>query len=125
MELPALRFEHGETLEMLRATVRDFAAKEIAPRAAEIDASGEYPQDMFDLLRELGLFTLPFPVEYGGSGSTLSGCLAVEELGHGRAVDADGAGEGGLGLAGPGHGSLQAVTEQGGARALVEFLRHG
>src|SRR5262245_9324941 len=37
---------------------------------------------MYDLLRSLGLFTLPFPAEYGGSGSLLSACVAVEELGR-------------------------------------------
>jgi hypothetical protein len=37
---------------------------------------------MFDLLRELGLFTLPFPPEYGGSGSLVSACLAIEEFGR-------------------------------------------
>jgi alkylation response protein AidB-like acyl-CoA dehydrogenase len=48
----------------------------------EIDAKAEYPQDMFDLLQELGLFTLPFPAEYGGSGSLVSACLAIEEFGR-------------------------------------------
>ncbi len=41
--------------------VRRVARERVASRAAAIDASGEYPQDMYDLLRELGLFTLPFP----------------------------------------------------------------
>ena len=68
--------------ELLRRTVADVARKRVAPRAAEIDARAEYPQDMFDLLREMGLFALPFPPEYGGTGSTLSGCIAIEELGR-------------------------------------------
>ena len=68
--------------ELLRRTVADVARKRVAPRAAEIDARAEYPHDMFDLLRELGLFALPFPPAYGGTGSTLSGCIAVEELGR-------------------------------------------
>ena len=54
----------------------------MAPRAAQIDADAAYPQDMFDLLTELGLFTIPFPTEFGGSNSILSGCIAVEELGR-------------------------------------------
>ncbi len=66
----------------VRDLVRRVARERVAARAAAIDASGDYPQDMFDLLRELGLFTLPFPAEYGGSESTLAGCLAVEELGR-------------------------------------------
>lgn len=66
----------------VRDLVRRVATERVAPRAAAIDASGEYPQDMFDLLRELGLFTLPFPPEYGGSGSQLAACIAVEEFGR-------------------------------------------
>ena len=61
-------------------TIRRLAAEKVAPRATAIDADATYPQDMFDLLRELGLFTLPFPGEFGGSGSMLSACVAVEEL---------------------------------------------
>ncbi len=62
--------------------IRRVASERIAPRAAEIDKTGEYPQDMFDLLKELGIFTLPFPNEYGGQDSLLAGCVAVEELGR-------------------------------------------
>lgn len=58
------------------------AREQVAPRAAEIDRTAEYPQDMFDLLRSLGIFALPFPSEYGGANSTLSSCVAVEELGR-------------------------------------------
>ena len=58
------------------------AAEKVAPRANEIDATAEDPGDMFELLRKLGLFTLPFPAEYGGSGSMMSAAVAVEELGR-------------------------------------------
>ena len=60
--------------------VRRLARDKVASRAAEIDRTGNYPQDMFELLREMGLFTLPFPAELGGTGSSLSACIAVEEL---------------------------------------------
>ena len=70
-----------EQLE-IQALVRRVARERVAQRADEIDRSAEYPQDMFDLLRELGLFTVPFPSEYGGTGSMLSACVAVEELGR-------------------------------------------
>ncbi len=60
--------------------VRRVARERVAGRAAEIDRSGEYPQDMFDLLKELGLFRLPFPESYGGMGSILSAAVAAEEL---------------------------------------------
>jgi len=67
-------------LEALRDLVRRAARERVAPRASDIDARGEYPQDMFDLLRELGLFALPLPPEYGGAGSVRAGCIAIEEL---------------------------------------------
>ena len=53
-----------------------------AHRADDIDRTAEYPEDMYALLRELGLFTVPFPQQYGGTGSMLSACIAVEELGR-------------------------------------------
>ncbi len=58
------------------------ARERVEKRAQQIDAKGEYPQDMFDLLSELGLFTLPFPAEYGGLNSVMAACLAIEELGR-------------------------------------------
>ncbi len=74
--------EFNEEQRHIQDLVRRVAAERVAPRAAEIDATGDYPQDMFDLLKELGLFTLPFPAEYGGTGSLVSGCVALEELGR-------------------------------------------
>lgn len=71
----------SEQIEV-RDLVRRVARERVAQRAAEIDATAEYPQDMFELLQELGLFTLPFPPEHGGSGSLLSAALAIEELGR-------------------------------------------
>lgn len=62
--------------------IRRVARERVAPRADGIDRSGEYPHDMFALLKELGLFTLPFPEQYGGTGSMLSACLAIEEFGR-------------------------------------------
>jgi isovaleryl-CoA dehydrogenase len=81
MEYPFLRFEHGETIDMLRATVRDFAAKEIAPRAAEIDARNEFPQDLWKKLGALGLLGITAEEQYGGSGlGYLAHIVAVEEI---------------------------------------------
>jgi alkylation response protein AidB-like acyl-CoA dehydrogenase len=71
-----------EDQRQIQELIRRVARDKIAPRAAAIDASAEYPQDMFALLKALGLFTLPFPSEYGGTGSMLSACIAVEELGR-------------------------------------------
>jgi hypothetical protein len=76
--------QYGLTEEqrLLQETLRAFARDKVAPRAAEIDAKAEYPQDMFDALRELGMFALPFPERYGGANSMLSACIAIEELGR-------------------------------------------
>ncbi|MCP4224407.1 MAG: acyl-CoA dehydrogenase [Actinomycetia bacterium] len=75
-------FRDSEEQGALRELVRRVARERVAPRAAAIDADAAYPQDMFDMLTELGLFTIPFPPEFGGSNSILSGCIAVEELGR-------------------------------------------
>ena len=66
----------------LQDLIRRVSRERVAKRADEIDRTAEYPQDMFDLLKELGMFALPFPVEYGGAGSLLSACVAVEEFGR-------------------------------------------
>ncbi len=75
---------HSLTAEQvqLQDMLRRVAAERLAPRAAAIDASAEYPQDMFELLCELGLFRLPFSADYGGMDSSLASCIAVEELGR-------------------------------------------
>lgn len=62
--------------------VRRVAREKVAARADAIDRNAQYPSDMFELLKELGLFALPLPPEHGGTGSLLSGCIAVEELGR-------------------------------------------
>ena len=56
----------NEEQAMIRDTVRDIARDRIAPRAAEIDRTGEFPWDVVDLFRKHDLFALPFPPEYGG-----------------------------------------------------------
>ncbi len=77
-----MTYSLNEDHKAVRDLVRRVAVEKVAARAHEIDAKAEYPQDMFDLLRGLGLFTLPFPPEYGGSNSLLSACIAIEELGR-------------------------------------------
>lgn len=67
---------------MIKDMVRDFAEKEIAPRAEHIDRTEEFPEDIFKKMGSLGLLGIPFPEEYGGAGGdTLSYILAVEEIG--------------------------------------------
>jgi alkylation response protein AidB-like acyl-CoA dehydrogenase len=64
-----------------RAAVREFAEEVVAPLAAEMDERHELPMDVVKQMGELGLFGLPFPEEYGGSGADfLTLCLAIEEL---------------------------------------------
>jgi alkylation response protein AidB-like acyl-CoA dehydrogenase len=66
---------------MIRETVREAAQDKIAPRSKEVDETAEFPHDWVDLLRDLGLFGIPFKPEYGGiSGSALTLAVAVEEL---------------------------------------------
>jgi len=77
-----LAYELTEEQRMLKEMLHRVAEERVKPRAAEIDRKAEYPQDMFEMLRDLGVFTLPFPKEYGGTDSMVSACLAVEELGR-------------------------------------------
>lgn len=78
--MPAFALDEDQS--RVQELVRRVARERVALRADEIDRTAEYPQDMFDLLRDLGLFTLPFPLEFGGSGSLLSACVAIEEFGR-------------------------------------------
>jgi alkylation response protein AidB-like acyl-CoA dehydrogenase len=69
-----------------KTTLREFADKEIAPRAAKYDDAGEFPVESVKKMRELGLFGLPFPEQYGGGGfGTLEYAMAVEEVSRGCA----------------------------------------
>ncbi len=66
------------------ATVRQFVDKEIIPNAQELEHSDTYPQHIVDQMREMGLFGLMIPEEYGGLGeSLLTYALCVEELARG------------------------------------------
>jgi len=81
MEYPFLRFGHGETHELLRASVRDFARNEIAPRAAEIDASNQFPMDLWRKLGALGLLGVTVEEQYGGTQmGYLAHIIAMEEI---------------------------------------------
>jgi isovaleryl-CoA dehydrogenase len=74
-------FGHGEELDLLRDTVRDFATDRIAPRAAEIDASNEFPADLWPELGELGLLGITVGENYGGSElGYLAHVIAMEEI---------------------------------------------
>ncbi len=78
---PALDFHLGETIDMLRATVQQFAAAEIAPRAAEIDRSNQFPSDLWRKMGDLGLLGITVEEEYGGTQmGYLAHVVAMEEI---------------------------------------------
>jgi alkylation response protein AidB-like acyl-CoA dehydrogenase len=74
-------FQLTEEHLLIKQTVRDFAEKEIAPRAEDIDVTDEFPADIFKRMGELGLLGIPFAEAYGGAGGDyLSLLLAMEEI---------------------------------------------
>jgi butyryl-CoA dehydrogenase len=76
-----MEIELTEEQQLLRETVRRFAEEVVAPRAKEIDASGEFPIDFFRRAAELGLAGVAVPEEYGGAGmDTVAYCVAIEEI---------------------------------------------
>lgn len=71
----------GEAEHAVRGRVRDIVAKDVAPRAAEWDRTGEFAGDGYHALASAGLAGLIFPPAYGGSGSsTLAYAVAMEEI---------------------------------------------
>jgi isovaleryl-CoA dehydrogenase len=84
--MSSLGFDHGDTITMLRDSVRDFAAKEIAPHAAEIDRSNEFPPDLWRKLGDLGVLGVTVEEEYGGTAmGYLAHVIAMEEISRGSA----------------------------------------
>src|SRR5580693_2787947 len=74
-------FELSDEQRMIRDTARDFAAREVAPKAAELDRSGRWPTEIVAKMAELGLLGVAIPQEHGGAGmDTLSYALAMEEV---------------------------------------------
>jgi isovaleryl-CoA dehydrogenase len=85
-DFPSLNFDLGETADQLRASVRGFTADEVAPLAAEIDKSNEFPRGLWPKLGEMGLLGITVEEAYGGSGlGYLEHCIAMEELSRGSA----------------------------------------
>src|SRR5688572_22448630 len=67
--------------QALRDAVRELANEQIAPRAAEIDSSGEFPWDVVELLAQHDVLALPYPADHGGlGGDMISVLVAIEEL---------------------------------------------
>jgi len=80
-------FDLGETADAIRDTVHAFASNEIAPRAADIDKSNQFPRDLWPKIGALGLHGITVEEEYGGSGlGYLEHCIAVEEMSRASAA---------------------------------------
>src|SRR5450432_4052587 len=81
LNFPSLGFHHGETIDMLRSTVQQFAADEIAPRAAEIDRDNLFPADLWRRMGDIGLLGITVEEEYGGTAmGYLAHVVAMEEI---------------------------------------------
>jgi acyl-CoA dehydrogenase len=95
-------FSPSEEQEQLRALAHEFAEKEVAPRAAHHDATGEFPREIVRKAWEIGLMNTHIPEEYGGPGlDVVDGCLIAEEIawgctGIGTAMEANTLAEGPL-----------------------------
>ena len=78
---PTLNFNLGEDIDMLRDSVFQFCSKEIAPRAADIDSSNEFPMDLWLKLGDMGLLGITVEEQYGGTGmGYLAHSVAMEEI---------------------------------------------
>ncbi|MBO6835528.1 MAG: isovaleryl-CoA dehydrogenase [Alphaproteobacteria bacterium] len=78
---PSLDFDLGETVEMLRDSVKTFSSDEIAPRAAEIDRTDQFPMDLWKKMGDLGVLGITVEEEYGGAGmGYLEHAIAMQEI---------------------------------------------
>jgi isovaleryl-CoA dehydrogenase len=111
-----LNFELGETIDILRESVETFVAREIAPRAAEIDRSNEFPRDLWPELGKLGLLGITAGEEYGGTAmGYLAHVIAMEEVSRGSAS---------VGLSYGAHSNLcvNQIQRNGNARQKERYL---
>ncbi|KAG0750935.1 hypothetical protein G6F24_014797 [Rhizopus arrhizus] len=98
MHVPSLNFDLGEDIDLLRKSVAHFAAAEVAPLAAEADATNQFPLALWPKLGEQGLLGLTVEEEYGGTGmGYLAHVVAMEELSRAS---------GGIGLSYGAHSNL-------------------
>src|SRR5690606_1657031 len=87
MSFSSLNFALGDTLDILRDQLRAFVARELAPLAAQIDSSNDFPMQLWRRFGELGLLGITVGEEYGGSGlGYLAHVVAMEEISRGSAA---------------------------------------
>ena len=81
INLPGVQFMLGEDIEMLRDAVATFAAKEITPRAAEVDRTDQFPMDLWKKFGDLGVLGMTVAEEYGGANMGYTAhMVAMEEI---------------------------------------------
>ena len=84
--IPSLDHYLGETIDIIRETVRDFTANEISTRAQEIDKTNDFPVELWRRFGDLGLLGITVPEEYGGAGlGYLAHSIVMEEISRGSA----------------------------------------
>src|SRR5436309_5741190 len=87
LNFPSLNFQLGDTIDMLHETVQQFAATEIAPRAADIDRSNQFPDGLWQKMGDLGLLGITVEEEYGGTAmGYLAHVVAMEEISRASAA---------------------------------------
>ena len=114
--LPAFDFGLGETADAIRDQVANFAADEIAPRAADIDKQNDFPADLWRKMGDLGVLGITVEEEYGGAGlGYLEHVVAVEEISRGSAA---------VGLSYGAHSNLcvNQISRNGSAEQKHRFL---
>jgi isovaleryl-CoA dehydrogenase len=86
-EMPGCNFDLGDTADLLRDSVSAFTFNEIAPRAADIDANNDFPQDLWKKFGDIGVLGITVEEKYGGSGmGYLEHVVALEEISRGSAA---------------------------------------
>jgi isovaleryl-CoA dehydrogenase len=87
LNFPSLNFHLGETIDMLRETVQQFAADAIAPRAAEIDRENRFPSELWRRMGDIGLLGITVEEEFGGTAmGYLAHVVAMEEISRASAA---------------------------------------
>ena len=116
VRLPSLDFDLGQDAEMIRDTVSGFAAKEIAPRAADIDRANDFPADLWKKMGDIGILGITVDEEFGGAGlGYLHHVVAMEEVSRASAA---------VGLSYGAHSNLcvNQISRNGNAAQKKKFL---